>query len=62
MTSDVPTEASIDISIRWKFPYHPPEPELELAITEVLSQHFLINIKKKNRKNWNLIAKILENY
>ncbi|KAK6103597.1 hypothetical protein QQG55_13105 [Brugia pahangi] len=30
MTRDIPTEASIDISISWKFPYHPPEPELEL--------------------------------
>uniref|UniRef100_A0A0R3RMP3 C2 domain-containing protein n=1 Tax=Elaeophora elaphi TaxID=1147741 RepID=A0A0R3RMP3_9BILA len=30
MISDTPTEASIDISIRWKFPYHPPESELNL--------------------------------
>lgn len=37
IVSNAPTEASIDISIRWKFPYHPPESELKLANINVLS-------------------------
>uniref|UniRef100_A0A1I8EH40 C2 domain-containing protein n=1 Tax=Wuchereria bancrofti TaxID=6293 RepID=A0A1I8EH40_WUCBA len=44
MITDIPTEASIDISISWKFPYHPPEPELELTST-------MENVKQSTKTN-----------
>ncbi|VBB34174.1 unnamed protein product [Acanthocheilonema viteae] len=42
MINDIPTDASIDISIRWKFPYNPPESELKLATT---NENFKRSIK-----------------
>lgn len=47
MISDKPTEASIDISIRWKFPYHSPESELKLPVTAILFSIFSNQYFKK---------------
>uniref|UniRef100_A0A915PHE7 C2 domain-containing protein n=1 Tax=Setaria digitata TaxID=48799 RepID=A0A915PHE7_9BILA len=41
--NDTPTEASIDVSLRWKFPYYPPEQQLE-------------NIKKNATENIDVIS------
>ncbi|CAG9536377.1 unnamed protein product [Cercopithifilaria johnstoni] len=63
---DVPTEASIDISIRWKFPYHPPESELKLAHTDedfkrsvktidILPEGKLVNKRMKSKEQSSIV-------
>ncbi|VDO48582.1 unnamed protein product [Onchocerca flexuosa] len=45
--NDVPTTASIDISIRWKFPYHPPEQELELENLEKNAKKSIVELPQE---------------
>ncbi|VDK89359.1 unnamed protein product [Onchocerca ochengi] len=49
--NDATTTASIDISMRWKFPYHPPEQELELENLEKNAEQNIVESPQEKLVN-----------